>query len=715
MRNKLAIYLVLGAFVSLAAWAYVVSAPQIEDKVTRTALQDVPNGIHGVNIAVDGRDIHLSGLTQDAQEREVILAAAQNLYGRRVVTEDLQVLDIASPYLFEARATSDGYTVSGNVPSEALRKEVAALFDTDAAALTLSAGAPDGDWMAALAISEAALRQIEGGQLNLTDATLTLSGKLSDPYVLEDVAAVLASLPPEFTARIDVETPETSPYIFEAFKTDDAKTFRLFSPSRDVEASLLENLPAQWTGTTIPAFGAPNSNWPNAAAALVRAAELADIATVLLQDTEVFFEANAPTLEVEDMIIEILSGLPDAYTLERVLISVPPAVPYLFTGIKTSDGLQFEGYIPSAILRAEFATFIGAEAAGGLERRAGMPDGFWPEFVKNGVAALGALEAGTLRIKGRAIHLTGVAANPVMAAAIESALSDLPAGYGAQFNLELEDDGQPTFLALAYEEGQPVSLTGKAPAGLTVEKAETALEISEIIATLRDSVLSGEDFYIEKLSALSSHLVNFKLLNLTFSETDAKISGVARPGRNIDALTEIMTTIFGDNTEVSIQATPTDVEDGTVRTNDLTGLVEVFRNQQWQPFATEGELLESCETRVEALLANTTIQFQSGSSVIDPASDPIIDDLAAILAPCLSNSSAIVELGGHTDNEGDPAANLALSETRAAAVRDALLSRGIPATRISSQGFGDTSPIASNDTAEGRAANRRTSFKWITE
>ena len=68
----------------------------------------------------------------------------------------------------------------------------------------------------------------------------------------------------------------------------------------------------------------------------------------------------------------------------------------------------------------------------------------------------------------------------------------------------------------------------------------------------------------------------------------------------------------------------------------------------------------------------------------------------------------IIELEGHTDSRGTEAYNLALSERRAAAVRQVMISRfGVVGSRISSKGFGESQPIASNDTDAGRADNRR--------
>jgi outer membrane protein OmpA-like peptidoglycan-associated protein len=72
-----------------------------------------------------------------------------------------------------------------------------------------------------------------------------------------------------------------------------------------------------------------------------------------------------------------------------------------------------------------------------------------------------------------------------------------------------------------------------------------------------------------------------------------------------------------------------------------------------------------------------------------------------------------IEIGGHTDNVGADDANLLLSENRAKAVVEYVVSKGIEASRVSAKGYGETVPIGDNTTDQGRAKNRRTEFKII--
>ncbi len=102
--------------------------------------------------------------------------------------------------------------------------------------------------------------------------------------------------------------------------------------------------------------------------------------------------------------------------------------------------------------------------------------------------------------------------------------------------------------------------------------------------------------------------------------------------------------------------------------------------------------------------------FQTGSSFLLPNSESEIELLRTLLE---EQPNVKIEIIGHTDNSGSPAPNLKLSEERAASVKNALVERGISEDRIKTSGMGETAPIDSNDTAKGRANNRRTEFVII--
>jgi outer membrane protein OmpA-like peptidoglycan-associated protein len=98
------------------------------------------------------------------------------------------------------------------------------------------------------------------------------------------------------------------------------------------------------------------------------------------------------------------------------------------------------------------------------------------------------------------------------------------------------------------------------------------------------------------------------------------------------------------------------------------------------------------------------VAFDPGQSSLKASALTTVERLVQFMGDYPERS---VRIEGHTDSAGDDATNLRLSERRAQAVRDALLERGIDAARITTIGYGEARPIASNDTPDGRQRNRR--------
>ena len=98
------------------------------------------------------------------------------------------------------------------------------------------------------------------------------------------------------------------------------------------------------------------------------------------------------------------------------------------------------------------------------------------------------------------------------------------------------------------------------------------------------------------------------------------------------------------------------------------------------------------------------VQFTSGNATLTPESHARLDELVDYMT---HKKRSHIEISGHTDNVGKKTANKKLSQQRADAVRDYLVSKGIDASRIKSVGYGDEKPIAPNDTPDGRRENRR--------
>lgn len=102
------------------------------------------------------------------------------------------------------------------------------------------------------------------------------------------------------------------------------------------------------------------------------------------------------------------------------------------------------------------------------------------------------------------------------------------------------------------------------------------------------------------------------------------------------------------------------------------------------------------------------LQFETSSAIILSPSFPALDALAKML---IDNPSVHFLIEGYTDNIGDPTDNITLSQNRAEAVKSYIVSKGVDEKRITAKGYGDTKPVASNETPEGRAQNRRVDMR----
>lgn len=116
------------------------------------------------------------------------------------------------------------------------------------------------------------------------------------------------------------------------------------------------------------------------------------------------------------------------------------------------------------------------------------------------------------------------------------------------------------------------------------------------------------------------------------------------------------------------------------------------------------------EPVIEKKFIIENIFFETNSSVLTDQSIPALDELVQHLA---NHHELSIKISGHTDNIGDDNFNLSLSSSRAESVVNYLVENGIDSNRLSFQGYGETLPLKSNDSEEGRQQNRRVEFEII--
>jgi outer membrane protein OmpA-like peptidoglycan-associated protein len=116
---------------------------------------------------------------------------------------------------------------------------------------------------------------------------------------------------------------------------------------------------------------------------------------------------------------------------------------------------------------------------------------------------------------------------------------------------------------------------------------------------------------------------------------------------------------------------------------------------------------EACAGRFEIISTTGAIYFRNGSADLEGESRPLLDSIVQIIQRC---PKLVIQVAGHTDSTGNAPANRLLSEARANAVAHYLTTHGVAKERLEAVGFGDSQPVAPNDTAANRSLNRRIVF-----
>lgn len=166
-----------------------------------------------------------------------------------------------------------------------------------------------------------------------------------------------------------------------------------------------------------------------------------------------------------------------------------------------------------------------------------------------------------------------------------------------------------------------------------------------------------------------------------------------------------------DNEEIRLGSNPQNRDtdgDGLADGGDKCPTVEGPFSNLGCPYPTDkGELVFQ---KLGDILILENIEFEPGKATLLVKSNPTLDKVASSLK---ANPNVSIEIRGHTDSTGDYQQNVSLSIRRAESVKQYLVTAGIDAARISTEGLGPTMPIGSNATPEGRQRNRRIEFRIV--
>lgn len=445
--------------------------------------------------------------------------------------------------------------------------------------------------------------------------------------------------------------------------------------------------------------------WNRALSLGLRALALLPRATVSVSPGDVTIEAIADSEDQRQRWLDDLrQAVPPGVNLSLTITAPRPVItPFTVRFVKEPEGARFDACAADTA-KAKRQIERAARAAGALDSSTcelglGAPSIQWGDAVALAIAAVDDLGGGTLTFADADVLLAApMGTDPDL---FDSVIGRLGNALPPVFSLDAllpeppEDrpDGPPRFTATLSPEGD-VQLRGKVADELSNLTAETfakarfghdVVQMGTLIAP--DDVPA--DWAIRVLAALEglSKLASGDVTVLPDTLTVRGRTGLATARGDIS---RVLINKLGKGARFTIDVTYDEALD------PLAGL----------PTPDE------CLRDIQLVNEKIKISFEPGAAQIVAGARTAMDQIAEILQKC---PDLPLQIAGYTDSQGREVMNRQLSQDRADAVVDALRSRRLPVGTFRAIGFGEDNPIATNDTPEGREANRRIEFSLMAD
>ena len=376
----------------------------------------------------------------------------------------------------------------------------------------------------------------------------------------------------------------------------------------------------------------------------------------------------------------------------------PVISPFTLRFIKDEDGARFDACTAPTAEDREVILTAAADAGleGKMECRLGLgtPTNEWGPAAAMGIAAVDALGGGTITFADADVAL--FALEGTEQGLFDRVVGELENGLPDVFVVEAtlpkppsdEPEGIPEFTATRSPEGD-VQLRGRINSEIARQTADsfaraafgsstvrtTARVDENLPATWSSRVLAG----LEALSRLSNGVV-------VVTPDTLSITGNTGNQNASSEIAGVLAEKLGESEDFEIDVTYQE------KLDPLLGIPTP----------------EECEAMIVEIIGDRKITFEPGSATLDAATRDIMDEIAELLQLC---GDIPLVIAGHTDSQGREVMNQQLSQARAQAVLDALRQRRVLTASYEVIGYGEEQPIATNETEEGREANRRIEFK----
>ncbi len=731
----------------LTAGANMTERAGIEADLSLRAKQAFERqGFSWADVAFEGRDAILTGRAAEDDEPRKALEQLTRLWGVRVAKSRTDLVAKVEAYSWAAAVDGKTVTLSGYTPSDDTRRSIIGVVKanfpkaTVKDEMTIARGAPKRDaWISGVGFGLKQLAGLKRGTVKLDGTILSITGEAADGASYKAIrAAVPSQIPKAWTlGTAQISPPAVNPFTWSAKYSGSQLLLSGYVPDEKTREDLFAFAKKTFPKIALVdrleiAGGAPEAWMATAKAGLDQLYQLKD-GTAEMRGKEILLTGTAEDEPSAQAVRDGLkSGAAPGYKVSHAIKAAIPeiaAVSPFVTMIGMKDGtITLTGYVPSeaarsALLAAVRARFGGRTVTDRLSIAAGAPSG-WEACSLAGIAGLGRLEAGQAALTDGKMMLTGVTSSTSSALAVPGELR-AAAGSACEAVARIDVTPAPSshywWTATRNKDGSAV-LEGDAPdasarAELTklAESAFGAGRVDDrmtVVSKRLDTWPKVTASALKMLAGLDSGVAS------VFGD-DVSLRGVAASDAAATSVRALVQSELPSGFRGREQITVRDDREQRDADAKRQAAAEAKRNAE-AAAATAAEAAartkkkqasaRACQDDLMGAAAESGINFGRASADLSRSSYPTLDKLAKIANGCPDTR---IEISGHTDSEGIPERNNPLSERRAKAVLDYLTRAGVEASRMSAAGFGAEKPIATNDTDEGRAKNRRIEFAVI--
>jgi OOP family OmpA-OmpF porin len=435
--------------------------------------------------------------------------------------------------------------------------------------------------------------------------------------------------------------------------------------------------------------------WDAALAYGLRALETLPRSKVTVLADRVVIEERA------EFIARLQQNQPQGVRIDLDISAPRPVItPYALRFVRDDDGGRFETCTADTVEAREQIVAAGraAGATGVIPCTIGLgvPSPSWGDAVEIALGAMAELGAGSVTFSDADVTL--IASESTEQDHFDNVVGELDAALPELFSLQavlqepetLASAGPARFTAI-LDPDNGVRLRGRLPAGAigaSVQTFAVALYGAERTDVATRSVTDLPQGWSVRVMAGLRALSELSSGQLTVEPDTLRLTGETGDQELVSRVTRMLSEDLGQGADFQLDVRYVDTLD---------------------PVASQ-PTDEECVARIRDIQDNTKITFDPGSTEINESAGAILDQIAEVLPDCLH---VRIEIGGHTDAQGGETMNLNLSQARADAVLNGLLARGILTTNLTAQGYGESQPIADNETEDGREENRRIEFRLL--